>query len=305
MLGYSEEEMLAATLKDIHPPEEAANDLQRFQAVAEGQRTLNENRPVLRKDGSLFYADITGRRILYDRRPCVLALFRDVTERRQAQEALKREHHTIRHLLQSSDHERQLIAYEIHDGLAQYLAGAIMQFEVYRHLKETKPKQAAKAYDTGMTMLRQAHFEARRLISGVRPPIFDESGIVAAIAHLVNEERQRNGPKIEFHSDVAFDRLVPILENAVYRIIQEGLTNACKHSKSARVRLELVQQNDDLRIKIQDWGVGFNPSQVEEDCFGLPGIRERARLLGGKTTVESTPELGTYITVELPLVPRE
>jgi signal transduction histidine kinase len=218
---------------------------------------------------------------------------------------LKREHRAIRHLLQSSDHERQLIAYEIHDGLAQYLAGAIMQFEVYRHLKATKPNEAGKAYDAGMTMLRQSHFEARRLISGVRPPILDESGVVAAIAHLVNEERRQNGPTIEFHSDVAFDRLIPILENAAYRIIQEGLTNACKHSKSQRVRVELVQHGEDLRIKIQDWGVGFDPSDVEEDRFGLPGIRERARLLGGNATVESTPEHGTCILVELPLAPRQ
>ena len=87
-----------------------------------------------------------------------------------------KEHRTLRHLLQSSDHERQLIAYEIHDGLAQQLAGAIMQFQTFNHLKDKKPKMAAKAYEAGMTMLRQGHVEARRLIAGVRPPILDEAG---------------------------------------------------------------------------------------------------------------------------------
>ncbi len=228
----------------------------------------------------------------------------DITERQQAQEALQREHRTLKHLLQSSDHERQLIAYEIHDGLAQYLAGAIMQFDVYRHLKETRPKDAAKAYDAGVTMLRQGHFEARRLISGLRPPILDEEGIVAAIAHLVGEERRKKGPKIEYQSRVEFERLTPILENAAYRIAQEALTNACKHSQSKKVRVKLVQHGDQFRIEVQDRGVGFRPEDVEEGQFGLAGIRERARLLGGKATIDSTVGKGTRIVVELPIVLR-
>ena len=154
--------------------------------------------PFLRRDGSVFYADVVSSRILYNERLCRISFLHDVTERKQAEEAVERERRTLKHLLQSSDHERQVIAYEIHDGLAQHLAGAIMQFDAFDHLKETKAKQAADAYHAGMTMLRQGHFEARRLISGVRPPILDEAGIVAAISHLVNEERRQKGPKIEF-----------------------------------------------------------------------------------------------------------
>jgi len=235
----------------------------------------------------------------------IVAIIRDISERKRAEETLQKEHRTLKHLLQSSDHERQLIAYEIHDGLAQQLAGAIMQLETYWHQKDAKPQLAAKAYDAAITMLRQGHFEVRRLISGVRPPILDESGIVAAVAHLVNEQRLQNGPKIEFHSDVSFHRLVPILENAIYRIVQEGLANACKHSRSEKVRVELIQCDDILRITIQDGGVGFDPAAVRDDRFGLEGIRERARLLGGSMIAESTPGHGTWLTVELPWVLQE
>jgi signal transduction histidine kinase len=279
--------------------------LNRHQELAEGRLSHSEDLPFLRKDGSIVYVDIISDRITYNGRPCLIHLLRDTTERRQAQKALKKEHRALKHLLQSSDHERQLIAYEIHDGLAQQLAGAIMQLETFSYQRDNQPKEAAKAYDAAITMLRQAHFETRRLISGVRPPILDESGIVAAVAHLVNEHRLQNGPIIEFRGDVSFDRLVPILENAIYRIVQEGLANTCKHSKSPKVRVELVQHEDVLRIKVEDWGIGFDPANVKEDRFGLEGIRERARLLGGSTTVKSTPRQGTCLTVELPLVFRE
>ena len=235
----------------------------------------------------------------------VMAVIRDITERKKAADALQRERRTLRHLLQSSDRERQLIAYEIHDGLAQQLAGAIMQFQIFDHLKEVQPKEAGKAYQAGMTMLQQSHFEARRLISGVRPPILDEAGVVAAVAHLVNEQRQRHGPKIEFHSRVEFHRLVPVLENAVYRIIQEGLTNACRHSRSKRVRVELLQEGDRLHLDVRDWGVGFEADGVGDTRFGLEGIVQRVRLLDGRFDLETAPGQGTRIHVELPVVLRE
>jgi PAS domain S-box-containing protein len=301
MLGYCEEELLAASIEDIHPPEAVPDDLQRFQAAAEGRVSINEDRPVLRKDGSIFYADITGHRILYEGRPCLLALFRDITERKQAVEALYREHRTLKHMLQASDHERKLIAYDIHDGLAQYLTGAIMQLDASNQCRRDNPKQAAKAYDAGMLMVRQSLAEARRFINGVRPPILDDSGIVAAIEHLICEYGGRTGPKIDFDSKVEFGRLAVMLENAVYRIVQEGLTNAWKHSASKDVNVRLVQQGEYLRIEIQDWGVGFDPQAVREECFGLEGIRERARLLGGISVIESVPGQGTRIAVTFPI----
>ena len=208
-------------------------------------------------------------------------------------------------MLRASDNERQLIAYEIHDGLAQQLAGAIMQFQAFDHLKDKNPKEAAKAFDAGMTMLRQGHFETRRLIAGVRPPILDEEGVVEAVAHLVHELGRDKGPKIENHSRVDFDRLDPTLENAIYRIAQEALTNACKHSKSERISVSLLQREDRLRIEIRDWGVGFDPKTVPKNHFGLEGIRQRARLLGGKCRIRSKAGKGTRVIVELPVVPRD
>lgn len=305
LLGHTEDELLSMTVADIHPPEAVPNVLEMFRMQREGQKFLSENRPILKKDGTVFFADISNTAISYRGRPCVIGLFRDITERKRAQELLQREHRTLKHLLQSSDHERQLIAYEIHDELAQQLAGAIMQFQTFRHLEETDPNEAAKAYDAGMTMLRQGHFETRRLISGVRPPILDEEGVVAAVAHLVNEQNRQKGPKIEYRSSVVFDRLASIVENAIYRIIQEALTNAHRHSKSEKVRVSVVQCEDRVQIEIRDWGIGFDARMIQENRFGLEGIRQRVRLLGGKCHIQSKAGKGTRVALELPVIVRE
>ncbi len=210
----------------------------------------------------------------------------------------------LRLLLESSDHERQLIAYEIHDGLAQQLAAAVMQLQSYKHLRSASPAKAVTAFDAALELLREAQAEARRLISGVRPPVLDESGLVAAMVHLVQGRRATGGPRIEFHSDVAFNRLPMALEESLYRIAQESLTNACRHSHSDRIRVMLAQEGDEVRLEVRDWGSGFDPDAVGKGHFGLEGIRQRTRLLGGHVAIESRPGHGTAVRVAVPLANR-
>ena len=125
MLGYSEAELLSLSVMDIHPADALPHILKQIGLSDQSPGCI----PLLRKDGSVFYAEVIGRFLLYSGKPRAMALFRDITERKLAEEALKKEYRTLKHLLQSSDHERQLIAYEIHDGLAQQLAGALMRIQ--------------------------------------------------------------------------------------------------------------------------------------------------------------------------------
>jgi signal transduction histidine kinase len=171
-------------------------------------------------------------------------------------------------------------------------------------LQESAPSNAGKAYSVAVDLVRQAHGESRRLISEVRPPVIDESGLDTAISHLVCELRRRGGPKIECHSSATFGRLPAIMENALYRIVQEALTNACKHSKSPEVTVSIDQKGKHLVLEVRDSGVGFDPTMVESGHFGLEGIRQRARLLDGQLTIESRPGLGTVVRVEVPILER-
>ena len=229
----------------------------------------------------------------------------DITDRKAAEGALRRKHRTLKYLLQSSDRERQLIAYEIHDGLAQHLAAALMQFQAFDLLKDKNLEEAVKAHDAGMAVLRQALVETRRLIAGVRPPVLDELGIVEAIAHLVHEQGLDRGPKINYRTRVDFDRLVPALENAIFRICQEALTNARQHSKSKWVQIKLLQRKDRVRIVVRDWGLGYDPEAAPKNRYGMEGIRQRARLLGGRCSIRSKPGKGTRVCVEFPVVERD
>jgi len=232
----------------------------------------------------------------------VAQLEQEMAERKRIESALMREEELLRQLLAMQDRDRKLLAYEIHDGLTQHLTGTMLLLQGFRELVAKDPKEAWRAFDAGLRSLSQGIVESRRLIGGLRPPVLEESGVVAAIENLVIESRQPGGPKIEFASDVTFHRLEPTLENTIFRIVQECLTNACRHSKSERVLVRLAQRGDRVRVEVRDWGVGFDPDAVRGLHFGLQGIRERARLLSGQAVIWSAPGQGCQILVDLPLV---
>lgn len=303
-LGYDKHELVGQTTLRLNLFVDPGRQLKAFE-IMEQQGSLRDfDADVRTKDGRIRHGVFAAETIELQDQRVLLSVMNDVTERKEAMEAVIRERQTLQHMLRASDHERQLIAYDIHDGLAQYLTGAMMQLDHAQSIREDRPEDALTAYKAGMELLRQSHFEARRLISGVRPPILDESGVAAAIAHLVYDVRAHKGPEVEFRSKIDFARLTPTLENSIYRIAQEGLTNACKHSRSKKVILGLVQRGDRVRIIVRDQGIGFDPKAIEEGHFGLEGIRERARLLGGKTIIDSKPGKGTRIMVDLPIVLR-
>ena len=181
--------------------------------------------------------------------------------------------------------------------------GRLMQFEAFKALKDAQPERAAEALAVGMQLVRDGHAEARRLIGGLRPPQLEEGGVLAAIERLVQETNRRNKMKIEFCCNVEQFRLAPMLENTVFRIVQECIANACRHSKSKKVKVELTRHDDQLRIEVRDWGVGFKVDRVGEGHFGLESVQERAKVFGGHAVIKSAPRKGTDIIVELPLHP--
>ena len=131
--------------------------------------------------------------------------------------------------------------------------------------------------------------------------VIDDSGIVAAIEFLISERHEVDTPRIDFRHRVQFTRLPPLLEGALFRIVQESLTNARRHSQASQVNVDLSQQDERVLLTIRDNGIGFDQAAVPEDRFGLRGLVERARLFGGRSEIRSQPGQGTEIWVELPI----
>jgi two-component system sensor histidine kinase DegS len=140
-------------------------------------------------------------------------------------------------------------------------------------------------------------------MSGLRTPVLDSFGLAEAIADVAAQLQSLSGAtKIDYRHDVQFQRLEPTLENSLFRIAQEAMTNACRHSRSENVSVTLTQADDDVTFEVRDWGVGFDLNVVPENRFGLEGIRERSRLLGGELSIEARSRQGTVIRVKFPVI---
>ena len=300
-LGYSRDELLHMNVSDLDV-NFISDKLVDYHTLPEAEYPVTISSVHRRKDGSTFPVEVRLAPINVGNKRLILGLARDITERKLAEKKLHTEQRLLREMLDLMEQDRKLVSYEIHDGLAQQLTGAQMQFQSVEHLLDKNPPAARKVLDKALQLLQEAMAETRRLIGGLRPPVLDQSGIAAAVEDLISGRRTHDGPEIEFVNHLEPQRFASPLESAVFRIVQESLTNACRHSQSKKVRVELGLAGDRLRIDVQDWGIGFDPDQVNGGHFGLRGIRERARLLGGSAEIKSSPEHGTHVRVELPLL---
>jgi signal transduction histidine kinase len=233
-------------------------------------------------------------------RELVAGLEREIAERKRAEARLAAEQRLLRKLLALEEQERKLVSYEIHDGFVQDVVGAQMLLEAGCQRLKSRDDAVPKELEEVGRLLGRGIAEARRMISERRPMVIDEEGIVEAINYLVAKEEGETGMRLHFEHDVQFKRLDPLLEGTVFRIVQEAVANAKRHSQSERVEIRLSQEGDRFLLEIQDQGVGFDPDRVSEEHFGIRGIYERARLFGGQAEVDSAPGKGTRIRVQLP-----
>jgi len=228
----------------------------------------------------------------------VAGIIEDITLEKHAEEEMLAQRRFLEHLLQVQEGERKLVAYDIHDGFVQSVIAAVMHLDALQSDRSVRP-QTLKKLAAPMRLLRDSIEEARRMISGLRPPILDEQGLVAAIEYLINE-RSEQGARIAFEHDDDVERLDGVVEGSLFRIVQEALSNVYRHSQAAEASIKLTSQGDRLKVVIEDAGVGFDPADVGGRQFGLRGMRERAKLLGGTATIHSAPGKGTRIEIDIP-----
>jgi two-component system NarL family sensor kinase len=200
--------------------------------------------------------------------------------------------------------ERNRLAREIHDTLAQGLTAITLQLEVADALLEVGPEQARPKIAKALELTRANLEEARRSVMDLRAAPLQERTLPAALRELVAGFGRDHGLRADFGTRDAGDRLPAPLEAGLYRIAQEALNNVAKHATANAVRVTLERNDGSLMLAVEDDGSGFDPQAPAPDRlpggFGLIGMQERARLLGGRLDVDSAPTVGTRIVVTVP-----
>jgi signal transduction histidine kinase len=205
-------------------------------------------------------------------------------------------------LFQAQDEERRRMAFDIHDGLAQLIISADMHMSNFDSIRREESALAEPEFEKGLRRLKASLTEVRRVVSELRPSTLDDFGLVNTLRRHLEELAAEQGWEYSFKENLGDLRLDPTLETGAFRIVQESLNNTRKHSGTRRVEVELNYEGDHIRIRVQDWGRGFDIENAHqlEGHFGLSGMEERARLLGGACEVESRQGEGTTVKVELP-----
>ena len=223
----------------------------------------------------------------------------DITELEQARQTLVEREHLLRSLIDVQEKEKQFLCHEFHDGLIQYAVGSKMLLEGIRD--RGIPNGFAESVASVIDCLSKGIEEGRRVIRGIRPAVLDDLGLGAAIEDLVSE-LQETGIAVGCELDPTIEAIPPPLQTTVYRVVQESLNNARKHSGSRRVSLTVCRVAKQLVVTVEDFGCGFDRAKTRGGGFGLVSMRERSRLLGGDCIIESTLGQGTKVIIKLPLV---
>jgi len=206
-------------------------------------------------------------------------------------------------VLQAQEDERRRVARELHDGAAQTLANLVLRVEICERLMDTDPVRAKEELGRLKELLRASLRDIRQVIADLRPLVVDESGLFEALRRYVAEFQERTAMTVELQCTGQLGRLEPHVELAGYRLVQECLNNASKHSGAARVQVVVQRTDQELRAEVRDDGRGFDPALVERsgNQFGLQGMRERVHLLGGWLELDAAPGQGTAVRFGIPI----
>lgn len=310
MFGYPQAEALGTPLLRLLPDRYRgahAGHVRQFGQGGERSRRMARARIVtgLRRSGQEFPIDASISQVDLGGRKYFTIILRDVTDRIEAEEALRRSKDELHEVAQvgatAREQEKQRIARELHDELAQSLAMLGMDLNWLR--TRLPGDDASMTKIAAMQNLLSGTVAAtRRIAADLRPLVLDDLGLVAAAQWLVEKFRERHGIGCTITIEPAQMDIADPYATAVFRILQEALANVGKHAQATNVSVALRQADGRIRLVVGDNGTGFDLGLPRKAAsFGLVGLRERARLVAGDLTVRSKPGEGTQIDVDIPL----
>ena len=208
----------------------------------------------------------------------------------------------LRRVVAGQELERKRLARELHDETGQALTSILLRLRSIEESTKEKPELREAVPRTARDRGRDAH-DVRRLAVELRPKALDDFGLVPALERLAETFAEQTDVDVHLQAALGEDRLPAEIETALYRIVQEALTNVVKHAQANTVSVVLDQEGRGRGV-VEDDGRGFDPAQAREEGLGLVGMHERIALLDGRVTVESTERDGTTVVVEVPVSER-
>lgn len=303
LFGYSAEELIGHNINKLMPEPDKSRHASYLTNYLSGGKAkiIGFGREVsgLRKDGSIFPMELGVSEFNVDQRRFFIGTIHDITERKQAEEALR---DLSSHLETAREDERTRIAREVHDELGSILTALKMDLS---WLNKQLAADLIKCHEKAAVMNRHlddAIQTVRKIVENLRPSILDHLGLLAVIDWKIDEFKQQTGMQCVLtlpENNIIMDENQNI---AVFRIMQEALTNIALYSKATQITLDVETTANSLMMKITDNGCGMTKAQMHQPGkYGILGMHERARHFGGEVSIVSNPGKGTTLVLNMPL----
>ncbi len=196
--------------------------------------------------------------------------------------------------------ERNRLARDLHDTLAHALSGLIVQLEAANAYWDVEPDIARDLLEQSVETARSGLQETRRAIKALRSQQLEDLGLALAVKSLAETAAERAAFDLTLDIPQQLPHIEDDVEQCIYRVAQEGIANVVHHAQAQHLDLYMVSANESILLSIEDDGMGFAPQNVINGHFGVPGMKERARLVGGELEINSQPGRGTTVTLRVP-----
>lgn len=310
VFGYATEDIIGRRLDVLMPQrfrERHEDHISHFGRTGQTTRRMGDQTVLwaLRSSGEEFPIEASISQLSESGNKFYTVILRDITERFRADDALRTSREQLRKLAAAAhlvrEQEKKRIARELHDELGQALTALKIDLGwVEGHLPVENTAVIEKLHS--MTkVLDHTVAATRRISADLRPLMLDDLGLLPAAEWLAQNFSERTRIPCEFACNVAELSLESEQATAVFRMLQEALTNAARHSGASQVEVTIFREGNDVTLTVRDNGKGFSPDRDRKiDSFGILGMEERAYLLGGRVHISSVPGSGTEIEIRIP-----